>query len=348
MHTALSQTYELIPIIQQKDFYLDSRGSKLFTGTNTAVIELNFPVNTIKWYYRFYNVHQKTFLNKYTPSLSFAEEWKNSHFINTSPKIPNIPSTIRNNVSVYLLEDSSQVEQLEKQLLVERVSYVEEFSSLDMSAGWMEVSHPKCISGLQYLGLFNHGNLTGTNVVLDVIAVCKKRSVSVNDWNEALLKRLEEEFVESLDDYSGMKSKEKVVDCMLSKIQRGISYNEYSYQTNSSKELLVKENIQRCIQEISSESIDSSNVLNPYQMVGKWKTEKGEVLQFLISQKISIKKKTGETMEGIWYLHDQSLIVEFENFKTQKYQPVIISPDKYVWKNRLTGNYLRYQKLIKP
>lgn len=348
VHTALSQTYELIPIIQKKDFYLDSRGSKLFTGTNTAVIELDLPVNTVKWYYRFYNIHQKSLLSKYAPALSFSDEWKHTQFLQSSPKIPNIPSSIRNGVSVYLLEDSSQIQPLENQLLIEKVSYQEDLSIVNMPTGWMEVSHPKYISGLQYLGLLNHGNLTGTNVVLDVIAVCKKRSISGSDWNETQLKQLEEEIMDIVEAEQVLILKEQVMDCLLTKVQQKFSFYNDVQKFLFSNIQFLKDQIQYCIQGISTEIIDTSKVLDPYQIVGEWKTEKGEVMHFMISQKVSIQKKTGETLQGIWYIHDQSLIVEFENFKPQKYQPIIVSPDKFVWKNRLTGNYLRYQKLIKP
>lgn len=345
---AASQNVELIPIVNHHVLSLDSRGSTLFTGNHTAVIEIDLPVNTVRWYYRFYNVQQKEVLSDYTPQYSFLDDLAlKIKEVGHTLKVPNIPSALKNKVSIYLLQDSSQVSVLNKQLLFQKVEYKEEFSVLNNSSGWMEVCDPQYVSGKQYIGFLNHGNLSGTHVVLDIVAVCRKRSLELHGWSEIALRDVEFEIVDQLSDKVNSVFLEKISTCVIQSLQQKMIYTDYDHLSVKSKNQLHHELLDICSHKNLESSPDTLLELNSFYLIGKWKTEKGETLHFKASSEIILNKKSGEIIQGNWYIQDELLIVNFEKYKTQKYQPIVISPVKFIWRNLLTGNYLRYQRLIK-
>jgi hypothetical protein len=91
--------------------------------------------------------------------------------------------------------------------------------------------------------------------------------------------------------------------------------------------------------------LDTISTLTPYFIIGKWKTEKEETLEFKYSNELILTKKNATTLNGSWYISNNELYMKFENFSTQKYQPIIMTPRKFVWKNSLSDNYLRYTKI---
>lgn len=342
-----AQTDEFIHIVQHKTIGLDSRGSALFSGRQTAVIELDLPPNTVKWYYRFYNVTKEELISKYGKSINFLEDVKSQKDA-VSPifKTPYVPTEFKNKVSVYLLEDSAQVVNFEKTITFTKTSYLEDFSMLNQYSGWEEVSHPHYINGLQYLGLVNHANISATHMMLDVVAVCKKRSIHPL-WKESSLKKAEQDWIQFAINEIPTDFLESYSNCFLEKLQYSSTEDVFLSSSPDSKEKLYTEIYGKCAaNEHLMQCADTSlQIISPYRLFGKWKTEKGELLQLNPDNEIQLQKNNGEMLSGWWYISDESLIIGFENYKTQKYQPVFISPYKMIWKNRLTGNYLRSQRI---
>ncbi len=341
-----AQNEVLIPIVNHKIFALDSRGSTFFTGSHTTVLELDLPVNTVRWYYRFYNVTKKELLTKYASPTSLEDELEKK--INdpaySTIKLPAIPTEYKNKISVYILNDSSQIEVFNKQLTFTKVEYETQSSMLNMYAGWSEVCDPGFISGKQYLGILNQANLTGTNVVLDVVAICKQRTVDAG-WSEEVLKDIEVKFVDGYADKLSPFAVEKVTECYIKSLQYEMTYEAYKNQNTAAKKLFENKALENCYNENFKETeTDTLTELDVYYLFGNWKTEKDETLDMKFSSELTLKKNNGTVLKGNWYISDNALYLKFENYKTQKYQPIILSPNKYVWKNYETGNYLRYTR----
>ena len=74
-------------------------------------------------------------------------------------------------------------------------------------------------------------------------------------------------------------------------------------------------------------------------------TEKGESLEFKYSNELILTKKNATILNGSWYISNDELFLKFEEFKTQKYQAIVTTPEKFIWKNSQSENYLRYSKI---
>lgn len=341
-----AQNEVLIPIVNHKIFYLDSRSSTLFSGSHTTVLELDLPVNTVRWYYRFYNITKKDLLPRYGSKTSLMDELeaKLTDSDYSTLKLPQIPAEFKNKVSIYLLEDSSQVSVFNKQLTFAKVKYQEQFSFLNLGAGWSEVCDPDFITGKQYLGLLNQANLSGTNIVVDVVAICKQRTIET-DWSEEILKEIESEFIdENISGFSPFVIR-KISDCYIRSLQNKLTYEKYKTLSVAEKSRTEKEALGNCYHEgFQIAEKDTLTELDPYFMAGSWETEKDELMEMKFSKELTLRKKNGTVLKGSWYIAEGSLFLKFDNYRTQKYQPVVLSPNKYIWKNVQTGNYLRYSR----
>lgn len=344
--TLQAQNEVLIPIVNHKVFYLDSRGSTLFSGSHTTVLELDLPVNTVRWYYRFYNITKKDLLPKYGSKTSLMDELeaKLTEPDYSTLKLPQIPAEFRNKVSVYLLDDSSQASVLNKQLTFSKLKFQEQFSSLNLAAGWSEVCDPDFINGKQYLGLLNQANLSGTNMVVDVVAICKQRTIETG-WSEETLKEIENGFIDGMISRLSPFVIRKVSECYIKSLQNELTYEKYQTLSVAEKSRTEKSVLDNCYHEgfLITEK-DTLIELDPYFMAGSWETEKDELLEMKFSNELTLRKKNGTVLKGSWYIAEESLFLKFDNYKTQKYQPVVLSPNKYIWKNFQTGNYLRYSR----
>lgn len=345
-----AQKKVLVPIVNHKVFVLDSRSSTIFSGKYSTVFELYLPENTVRWYYRFYNVTKKDLLVKYNPKVPFLDEMElklnESVFYNF--KIPNIPSEFTNKMNVYLLNDSSQLEVFSKQFTFNKVQYQSQFSILNTSSGWIEVCDPEFLKGKQYLGLMNTANVTSTNVVLDVVAVCNQRSIEDSGWKEGDLKNIEIGLMDQLiaNNKIAAQSYQEISNCYLESLQQQISFKEYSLLSKVEKGNFEKKIFENCFNENFIDPVlDTISNLNPYFIIGKWNTEKGETLEFKYNSELILTKKNATILNGSWYISNNELYMKFENFKTQKYQPIIMTPQKFIWKNSLSENYLRYSKV---
>lgn len=341
-----AQNEVLIPIVNHKIFTLDSRGSTFFTGSHTTVLELDLPVNTVRWYYRFYNVTKKELLTKYSSTTSLEDELEKK--INdpaySTIKLPTIPTEYKNKVSIFILNDSTQVGVFNKQLTFAKAEYETQSSIQNMYAGWSEVCDPEFINGKQYLGILNLANLTGTNVVLDVVAICKQRTVD-GGWSEDVLKDIEVKFVDGYADKLSPFVVQKAAECYIKSLQYEMTYEAYKNRNSTVKKQFENQILENCYNENFKEiETDTLTELDIYYIFGSWKTEKNESLDMKFSSELTLKKSNGAVIKGNWYINDNTLFFKFENYKTQKYQPIILSPNKYVWKNYETGNYLRYTR----
>lgn len=346
-----AQNKILVPIVNHKVFVLDSRSSTLFSGKYSTVIELYLPENTVRWYYRFYNVTKKDLLVKYAPKIPFLEEMKSklseTEFYNF--KIPNVPTEYANKMNVYLLNDSNQVSIFNKQFTFNKVQYQSQFSVLNASSGWAEVCDPEFLTGNQYLGLMNIANITSTNVYLDVVAVCNQRSIEDSGWKESELKSLEINLINQLitNNKIAAQSYQDISKCYLESIQQQIKLSDYNILSKIDKMSFEKKIFDNCFSDNFHEQLlDTISTLTPYFIIGKWKTEKDETLEFKYSNELILTKKNSTTLNGSWYISNNELYMKFENYKTQKYTPIIMTPKKFVWKNSLSDNYLRYSKII--
>lgn len=348
LENVLAQKEELIPIINHQVISLDSRGSTFFSGKSTEVIELDLPINTIRWYYRVYNVNQKELVQKYAPNISFIDQISDKlNKVGINITTPTIPTALKNKLSVYLLKDSSHINLFKTQFSDLKLSYLEEFSIIQQSAGWKEVCDPQYISGKQYIALANHGNLTSTHVVVDIVAICKRRTIDL-DWDEKILIDVEKDIVNTIAHQVSPTTIEKTSNCILQSLQFQLDKDQYLGIEQKRKEELLGDLLRKCTYEHSNTKTDTLKGLSSYFLIGNWISERGEELKFIYPNEIILKKKSGETLRGIWYVSDESLTINFDQYKTQKYQPILISPDKFIWKNVITGNFLRYQRLIKP
>lgn len=344
--TLQAQNEVLIPIVNHKVFYLDSRGSTLFSGSHTTVLELDLPVNTVRWYYRFYNVTKKELLSKYGSGTSLMDELeaKLTEPDYSTLKLPQIPAEFKNKVSVYLLDDSSQASVLNKQLTFTKLKYQEQFSSLNLASGWSEVCDPDFIRGKQYLGLLNQANLSGTNIVIDVVAICKQRTIETG-WSEEILKAIENEFIDRVTSGLSPFVIRKVSECYIKSLQNELTYEKYQTLSGAERSRTERSVFENCYNEsFQITETDTLTGLDPYLMAGSWETEKGELLEMKFSNELTLRKKNGTTLKGSWYIAEDALFLKFDNYRTQKYQPVVLSPYKYIWKNFQTGNYLRYSR----
>lgn len=346
-----AQNKVLVPIVNHKVFVLDSRSSTIFSGKYSTVIELYLPENTVRWYYRFYNVTKKDLLVKYSPKIPFLDEMESklNETVFYDFKIPNVPTEFTNKMNVYLLNDSNQVPIFNKQFTFSKLQYQTQFSVLNASSGWAEVCDPQFLTGSQYLGLMNSATITSTNVYLDVVAVCNQRTIEDSGWNERELKNLDEKLINQLlnNPKIGAQSYQEISKCFLESIQQQIKLKDYSAFSKTDKLTYEKKIFDNCFDDNFQEQLlDTISTLTPYFIIGKWKTEKEETLEFKYSNELILTKKNATTLNGSWYISNNDLYMKFENYKTQKYSPVIMTPQKFVWKNSLSDNYLRYSKII--
>lgn len=343
----LAQDEVLVPIVNQKVFNLDSRTSVFFKGNHTSVIEIGLPENTVRWYYRFYNVNKKDLLSQYIPKGSLLEELENDmhHPQVFGISLPSIPKDEQNKVGVYLLKDSTQVSLFNKQLTLQKAEYKKEFSLTNEASGWVEVCDPDYVTGGQYIGLLNRATLGESHVVLDVVAVIKKRSVNFG-WSEKHLKKIEEDFVSRNSSDIPIQSLRKATRCLLRTLQYDVSYKEYALLNQQELDSLEKDIVKKCYNEKFVEApLDTLNQLDRYFVFGSWETVQGEVLEMSFSGDLKLMKKDGKEVTGVWYLSSNKLHLKFDDFDTQIYDPIMITPDKYVWRNSQTENYIRYVRL---
>lgn len=345
-----AQEEVLVPILNHQIYTLEPKGSAYFTGKYSTVIEVELPVNTIRWYYRYYNLIKKENVSKYSAENPFVEHLDKK--LNSKNYLPNdlpiIPSGMSQKLNFYLLKSSEQAVNFQKQFTTTKFEYADEFSTLNVSKAWKEVCDPTYINGKQYLAIENTGVFSGTNVILDVVAICKKRSLSESGWSEEALKIVEESLLDSMAINTNIPSFafSKVADCYMNTLQQKVNFKDFNALSFESKQTIQHEIFENCFDsrmvDVGKESLSD---INPYMIIGKWLTDKGEVLEFKFSKVLNLKKKDGQSLKGSWYISDNGLHLRFEGFKTQKYLPVILTPSKYVWKNPSTGNYLRYTKI---
>lgn len=343
----IAQTEVLVPIVNHQVFNLNSRSSIFFSGYHTSVIELNFPENTVRWYYRFYNVTKKDLLPKYAPKASLLDELERNMRDPENSKIstPIVPSAYQNKVSVYLLDDSSQVDVFNKQITFSKVQYQKQFSALNEASGWIEVCDPDFIFNKQHLGIMNRGTMTETYIVMDVVAVCKKRSIEFG-WPEKGLKELEISFVDSRGKNLSPFIIQKVSNCLISSLQYKISYDEYVSLSKPEQEKVRRETFTQCYNSnFPVVEEDTLAMVSPYFVFGKWKTEREEILELNFSGTLNLIKKDQTSFQGIWYLAQDMLCLKFDGHPTRKYEAVMITPNRYVWRNNETGNFVKYNRL---
>ncbi|HUH72955.1 MAG TPA: hypothetical protein VLZ75_00985 [Chitinophagales bacterium] len=345
-----AQNKVLVPIVNHKIFVLDSRSSTIFSGKYSTVIELYLPENTVRWYYRFYNVTKKDLITKYSPKIPFLDEMQSklneTEFYNF--KIPAVPPESANKLNVYLLNDTNQVAIFNKQFTFNKVEYQNQFSVLNAASGWAEVCDPEYLTGSQYLGLMNTANVTSTNVMLDIVAVCNQRSIEDSGWKENDLKSFEVKLMNQLtvNPKIPAQSYQEISSCYLESLQQQVKLSDYNLLSQKDKSSFDKKIFDNCFNEnFKFELIDTISTLTPYYIIGKWVTEKDETLEFKYSNELILTKKNATILNGSWYISNNELYMKFENYKTQKYQPVLMTPKKFIWKNSLSDNYLRYSKV---
>lgn len=346
--TLKAQNEVLVPIVNHQVFNLHSRSSLFFSGNYASVIELELPENTTRWYYRFYNVNRKDLLSQYTSNASLLEEVKENMKDPQNSKItfPPIPNTYQNKVSIYLLNDSAQTDVFNKRLTFSKVQYQDDFSVLNEASGWMEVCSPGFLSGKQYLGLLNKATVSESFIVLDVLAICKKRSVDF-EWPEKNLKQIEIDFIEQYASSISPFILQKVSDCFISALQYSSSFSLYSELEGEDKVQYEKTILDKCYNDrFQVEEKDTLNSLNNYFVFGNWMTEKEEILEMKFSGQLRLIKKDERSFDGVWYLSDNLLHLKFDGFSTQVYEPLLATPNKFAWKNNQTGNYVRYSRII--
>jgi|GEM_PF-3845368 len=339
----------LIPIVSREIFALDSRGSALFSGAHTTVLELDLPANTTRWFYRFYSLLKKEDFKKYAPVSPLLDELylKSRDTADYKISLPDIPAGLRNKVSVYLLKDSNQVINFGKQITFSKLEYLSTGSSLNNSAGWIEVCDPSYLSGKQYLGLMNHATISSGFIAVEVVAVCKQRSLASGGWSEEEMKDWEIKIVNNCAQKGEIPSLyfEKTAQCFLKSIQQAVTEEVYRAMPEAEQESLEKTIYKRCVEQYANaEEKDTLNNVDVFLLTGEWVSERQESLHLDFSGKVILKKKTGQVLEGNWYVADNVLTLDFVNYTEQKYQPVLLTPDKFAWRNIQTGNYLRFSR----
>jgi len=344
----LAQTEVLVPIVNHQVFNLNSRSSIFFSGHHTSVIELSFPANTVRWYYRFYNVNKKDLLPKYAPKASLFDELERNMKDpeNSKISIPKVPVPYQNKIGVYLLDDSLQVDVFNKQITFSKVQYQKQFSSLNEASGWIEVCDPDFILNKQHLGLMNRGAMTETFIVLDVVAVCNKRSIEFG-WPEKSLKDLEIDFVDTKGKGLSPFVVQKVTGCFINSLQYKISHDEFFALSKEDQEVMKNETFIQCYNSrFPIVEKDTLTEVNPYFVFGKWMTERDETIVMDFSGALQLYKKDQTVYNGIWYLSQGLLCLKFDGYPTRKYEAVKITPHRYVWRNNETGNFVKYNRLI--
>ncbi|MCO5233676.1 MAG: hypothetical protein LC105_07755 [Chitinophagales bacterium] len=341
----------LVPIQNHQVFSLDAKGSSFFTGKYTTVLEIELPVNTIRWYYRYYNLIKKENISKFSGENAFLESLDKK--INSKRFYPNdlpsIPSNLTQKLNFYLLKSSEQSIIFQKQFTTAKFEFVDEFSSLNLSSAWKEVCDPEYIFGKQFIGIENLGIFSGTNIVVDIVAICKKRSLSESGWSEEFLKNIEDSLMDNMALRTDIPtlSYSKVSDCFMNTLQQKFDFKVFQNFSSDIKSSVQSSIFDNCFNNrMAKIGNDTITALSPYMIIGKWKTEKGEVLEFKFSKVLNLTRKDGQSIKGSWYLADNGLYLRFEGYKTQKYLPIILTSSKYVWKNPATGNYLRYTKIV--
>ena len=337
----------VLPIVNHEVIMLGSRSSTLLTGKQAQVVKFELPVNTVRWYYRFYNITKKEQLPTYRPKRLLMDDVTKSLTSHNfhSIEIPKIPTSLKNKLNVYLLRDSNEVASFTKIFSFQKAAYQGAFSSLNAYSGWVEVCDPQYITGLQYLGLMNLGNLSGTNVVLDVIAICKKRA-NHTGWSEADLKAEEIRFVKNYKEEIPPTWLEKSSDCYLNSLQSEMTFAAYKNLNVEEKHALLSRYFQNCYDaQFTSRVKDTLTDISIYTVFGDWKTERNEMLKMDFTGELKLTKRDGKVLKGIWYLTDENLILKFNGYEEQRYEPIVTMQNKYVWRNKNTGKYLRYLRV---
>lgn len=182
--TAVSwkETYRVETIQKPQHFYINSGNNAIFqNGKSRIVLPVNFPENTIKWYFEFSASRDEEEIKSISNVLSLASELSTlidqtgilSFGIDLLTQPPG-----SNYCDIYLLDHSNSSLFTSK----ERFTYYTEGTRENIKSGVVEVGC--CINLPTYLGIKNPSNFHGVHVAIEVAAIIKEEGWTINETSE--------------------------------------------------------------------------------------------------------------------------------------------------------------------
>lgn len=351
-HQIQAQSYipsseQIIPV---SIFSLDSRGTGFFSRQYSTVLEVELPQGTVKWFYRFISADNLNSANKSMRETGALSVWIDKAIEDSTLIFENI--TLPENgpsVNIYLLTDTSAVNEFNSWISFNRGFYHPKYSLLNATSGWMAVDEEKFLTGKQYIGLMNPSIMQEAHILLEVAALVNKPVPGKNGWTLPELENWYSEMVNLCSELpDSIITPEKipiVASCFVNALEN--RWDAAQYKLLSEAEQIQWKNWQllKCLPPRSKQDAAALTSLSRYIIAGLWLTEKGEKMRLQFNGIAELEKNDGSILKGKWSFEQDIFQLEFPGFRTQQYTAAKYTRNELEWKNNSTGRMLRMQRI---
>lgn len=234
-----STSLKTVNIIQPRDFYLNSQmRTDLLGGTQTHVVRVQLPPNTIEWYYAFSvssTENDRASLSLTTQLASIIDKTGLASVALSALYTP----TGSYACNVYLLANSGSA-----QTFANGNSDWRHFSNYQLTStrnGVNVVKDRQFLSGTWYVGFKNLLETQGINVTVEVVAVVEETEVDGSEWDKEIVDEMYNQILEPIKKAFGNERGEKIANCVMDKLQENYVPNDFKNMPEYKRKKVLQE-----------------------------------------------------------------------------------------------------------
>ncbi len=255
--------FKTVQLIKERDIYLNGGTRATFGGKSRTYIQVDLPINTVRWYYSFSTSTGESG----TGALNLATQLATKFAMNSNPigelisttgvadeiaesiKIPQGSSA----VDIYLCDRENIDLFLEKQDNFGG-SYTYKIGGSVENVKQAIVDIKKIKTGTWYLGLKNPSQLDGVNISIEVVAIIEYSEINMQEWSQERKESISSHIYNQIKNNLPNMKEELVRDisiCYSSKWTNDYTPLTYNNLTNEERDRIHKSIIENCLTKIN-------------------------------------------------------------------------------------------------